>query len=261
MDAISCVTWLIYRSHRREGHGLNFLAAFTYSSQSNSKLYVQKNNYVPNSPVELAHCLGALSVTVPEHAGLFSTLFWLTKRHTTGPLWWKSTVDQRATLSAVKGSDMILHDVIICNVAKQHQESIYNFACKPTVCEMPDHLFGYETLWRYDMGTFPSLLNFFCEGNQRNSGFRLVKAIKAKIWSVFQCCWTKKALRQTVDMPLILGAWLAPLSGAGAGIFQGPLLPTWINFNSSMDKYLHPLSSEWWNYLRYSHWRWEWMNN
>ena len=33
-----------------------FFTAVTYSSQSNSKLYVQKNNYVPNSPVELAQC-------------------------------------------------------------------------------------------------------------------------------------------------------------------------------------------------------------
>ena len=54
LDAISCVTWLIYRSHCREGHGSNFLVAFTYSSQSNSKLFVQKNNYELNSPVELA---------------------------------------------------------------------------------------------------------------------------------------------------------------------------------------------------------------
>ena len=54
LDAISSVTWLIYRSHRRESHGSKFLTAVTYSSQSNSKLYVQKNNYVPNCPVELA---------------------------------------------------------------------------------------------------------------------------------------------------------------------------------------------------------------
>ena len=57
LDAISCVSWFIYRSHHREDHGSNFLTAFTYSSQSSLKLYVQKNNYVPNSPVELAHCL------------------------------------------------------------------------------------------------------------------------------------------------------------------------------------------------------------
>ena len=44
----SCVTCLIYRSHRRGGHGSNFLTAVTYSTQSNSKLYVRKNNYVPN---------------------------------------------------------------------------------------------------------------------------------------------------------------------------------------------------------------------
>ena len=54
LDAISCVSWFIYRSHHREDHGSNFFTAFTYSSQSNLKLYVQKNNYVPNSPVELA---------------------------------------------------------------------------------------------------------------------------------------------------------------------------------------------------------------
>ena len=53
LDAISCGTWLIYRYHQREDHGSNILTALTYSSQSNSKLYVQKNNYVPNSPVEL----------------------------------------------------------------------------------------------------------------------------------------------------------------------------------------------------------------
>ena len=41
---ISCVTWLVYRSHRRDGHGSNFLTAVTYSSQSNSKLFVQKKN-------------------------------------------------------------------------------------------------------------------------------------------------------------------------------------------------------------------------
>ena len=52
--AISYVMWLMTRSHRRRGHGLNFLTAVTYSSQSNSKWYVQKNNYVPNHPVELA---------------------------------------------------------------------------------------------------------------------------------------------------------------------------------------------------------------
>ena len=56
LDAISCVTWLVYWSHRRRIHGSNFLTAVTYSTQSNSKLFVQKNNYVPNSPVELAHC-------------------------------------------------------------------------------------------------------------------------------------------------------------------------------------------------------------
>ena len=45
-------------SHRKVGFSSNFLTAFTYNSQSNSKLYVQKNNYVPNSPVELAHYVG-----------------------------------------------------------------------------------------------------------------------------------------------------------------------------------------------------------
>ena len=58
LEAILCLTWLIHRSHRRRYHDSNFLTAVTYSSQSNSKLYVQKNNYVPNSPVELAHCRG-----------------------------------------------------------------------------------------------------------------------------------------------------------------------------------------------------------
>ena len=48
--------WLIYWSHRRRIHGSNFLTAVTYSTQSNSKLYVQKNNYGPNPPVELAQC-------------------------------------------------------------------------------------------------------------------------------------------------------------------------------------------------------------
>ena len=60
LDAILCVTWLIYWSHRRGGHGSNILTAVTYSSQSNSKLYVQKNNYVPNPPVELAHWRGTV---------------------------------------------------------------------------------------------------------------------------------------------------------------------------------------------------------
>ena len=60
LDPISCVTWLIYRCHRRGGHGSNFLTAVTYSSQSNSNLYIQKNNYVPKPPVELAHCFSAI---------------------------------------------------------------------------------------------------------------------------------------------------------------------------------------------------------
>ena len=46
------VTWFIYRSHRRGVHGSNFLTAVTYSSQSNLELNVEKNNYVPNAPVE-----------------------------------------------------------------------------------------------------------------------------------------------------------------------------------------------------------------
>ena len=66
LDAILRVAWLIYRSHRREGHGPNFLTAFTYSSQSNSKLYVQKNNYVPNPPVELAQWKGASAMWISE---------------------------------------------------------------------------------------------------------------------------------------------------------------------------------------------------
>ena len=36
LDAISCVKWPIYRSHRRRDHGSNFLTGVTYSSQSNS---------------------------------------------------------------------------------------------------------------------------------------------------------------------------------------------------------------------------------
>ena len=70
LDAISCVTWLIYRSHRKEGRGSNFLIAFTCSGQSNSKLYVQKNNYVPNYPVELAQysmsCLRIRKILHPD---------------------------------------------------------------------------------------------------------------------------------------------------------------------------------------------------
>ena len=59
LDAILCVTWFIYWSHRRRGDDSNFfLTTITYSSQSNSKLYVRKNNYVPNPPVELAQCNG-----------------------------------------------------------------------------------------------------------------------------------------------------------------------------------------------------------
>ena len=57
LDAIACVTWRIYQSHRRGGHGSNFLTAVTYNCQWNSKLYAQKNNYVPNPPVELAQWL------------------------------------------------------------------------------------------------------------------------------------------------------------------------------------------------------------
>ena len=48
LDAISCVTCLIYRSHRRRDHGSNFLTAITYNSQLNSKLYVLKK-YVPTT--------------------------------------------------------------------------------------------------------------------------------------------------------------------------------------------------------------------
>ena len=55
LDANPCVTWIIYRSHRRGSHGSNFRTAVTYSSQSNSKLYVQKINYVPNVSVELPY--------------------------------------------------------------------------------------------------------------------------------------------------------------------------------------------------------------
>ena len=34
-------------AHHRGGHGLNVLIAVTYNSQSNSKLYLQKNNHIP----------------------------------------------------------------------------------------------------------------------------------------------------------------------------------------------------------------------
>ena len=54
-------------SHRRSIHGSNFLTAVTYSTQSNSKLYVQKNNYVPNAPVELAHYLNESRVYLNSH--------------------------------------------------------------------------------------------------------------------------------------------------------------------------------------------------
>ena len=55
-DAFMYVTWLIYRSHRRRGYGKNFLTAFTYGSQSNSKMYLQKYNCVTqtNLPIESA---------------------------------------------------------------------------------------------------------------------------------------------------------------------------------------------------------------
>ena len=68
--------WRWHRSHILACFGRNFVChvtylpispqgrprfersyRITYSSQWNSKLYVQKNNYVPNSPVELAHSL------------------------------------------------------------------------------------------------------------------------------------------------------------------------------------------------------------
>ena len=44
-----CVTLLIYRSHRRGGHGTNFVTRVTYSSQSNSKLHSRKDNYTPTT--------------------------------------------------------------------------------------------------------------------------------------------------------------------------------------------------------------------
>ena len=40
--------WLIYLPHRRGVHSTNFLAAVTCDSQSNSKSYLQKHNYVQN---------------------------------------------------------------------------------------------------------------------------------------------------------------------------------------------------------------------
>ena len=75
LDAISWVTLPIYRSHGRRGHGSNFLTAATYSSQSNSKLYVQKCNYVPNLPIELAH----FDCTQQHYVAQFEYVLW---RHT-----------------------------------------------------------------------------------------------------------------------------------------------------------------------------------
>ena len=54
LNAISCVTWFNYRSHSKEDRRSNFLTVVTYSSQSKSKVYVQKKKYVPNAPAELA---------------------------------------------------------------------------------------------------------------------------------------------------------------------------------------------------------------
>ena len=66
LDAISSVAWLIYRSHRRRHHGSNFLTAITYSSQSNSKLYVLKiityRRPPPPPPPRLFHGPHALHV-------------------------------------------------------------------------------------------------------------------------------------------------------------------------------------------------------
>ena len=62
-DAILRVTRHIFRSDCSGGHGMNFLTAVTYSSQSNWKLYLQKDNYVRISPVELCQCNGALPLT------------------------------------------------------------------------------------------------------------------------------------------------------------------------------------------------------
>ena len=78
LEAISCVAWLIYRSHRWRGHGSNFLTAVIYSSQSNSKLYVQKNNYVPKPPVEPAQWW----LCEHENYSSWITLFcWFTPLH------------------------------------------------------------------------------------------------------------------------------------------------------------------------------------
>ena len=47
--------WRWHRSQTLARFGCNFVCHATFL-QSNSKLYVQKNNYVPNSPVEFAQC-------------------------------------------------------------------------------------------------------------------------------------------------------------------------------------------------------------
>ena len=53
LDAFSCVTRLIQRSHRMGDHRSNFFTALTYISKSNSKLYVLKNNYVQSLPIDV----------------------------------------------------------------------------------------------------------------------------------------------------------------------------------------------------------------
>ena len=67
--------WRGHRSYTLAHFGRNFVCHVTYLPispqrrprfelpyrQSNSKLYAQKNNYVPNPPVELAQCNGMAS--------------------------------------------------------------------------------------------------------------------------------------------------------------------------------------------------------
>ena len=50
LEVISCVMWLIYRSHHRGGNGSNFLTEITYNSQSNSKLCIQKKIITHQTP-------------------------------------------------------------------------------------------------------------------------------------------------------------------------------------------------------------------
>ena len=50
-----CVSHDLF-SDLRGGDDTNFLTIITYSSQLKTKLYLQKNKYAQNLPVELAQC-------------------------------------------------------------------------------------------------------------------------------------------------------------------------------------------------------------